>query len=99
MFTKKGDAAVLAKLADAPAQYRDIGERLHRVIRESAPELEPIVRWGLPFYAARASNHAVAAGVRSVVVGVGRYGSSLARRRRSLGGPEDGLVRLGSTLR
>jgi hypothetical protein len=50
MFTKKGDAAVLAKLGDAPAQYREIGERLHRIIRESAPSLEPIVRWGLPFY-------------------------------------------------
>jgi hypothetical protein len=50
MFTKKGDAAVLAKLGDGPAQYREIGERLHRIIRESAPSLEPIVRWGLPFY-------------------------------------------------
>jgi hypothetical protein len=51
MFTKKGgDAAVLAKLGDAPAQYREIGQRLHRIIRESAPSLEPIVRWGLQFY-------------------------------------------------
>jgi hypothetical protein len=47
MFTKKGgDAAVLAKLGDAPAQYGEIGQRLHRIIRESAPSLEPIVRWG-----------------------------------------------------
>ncbi|NEN04677.1 DUF1801 domain-containing protein [Diaminobutyricibacter tongyongensis] len=50
MFTKKGDAAVLAKLNEAPEQYREIGERLHSIIRESAPSLEPIVRWGLPFY-------------------------------------------------
>jgi len=50
MFTKKGDAAVLAKLGEAPTQYREIGERLHGIIRESAPSLEPIVRWGLPFY-------------------------------------------------
>src|SRR6478609_9107186 len=50
MFTKKGDAAVLSKLREAPAQYREIGERLHNIIRESAPSLEPIVRWGLPFY-------------------------------------------------
>lgn len=50
MFTKKGDAAVLAKLGEAPEQYRDIAERLHSVIREGAPSLEPIVRWGLPFY-------------------------------------------------
>jgi hypothetical protein len=50
MFTKKGDAAVLAKLGDAPAEYREIGKRLHAIIRESAPSLEPIVRWGLAFY-------------------------------------------------
>jgi hypothetical protein len=50
MFTKKGDAAVLTKLGEAPAQFREIAERLHRIIRESAPSLEPIVRWGLPFY-------------------------------------------------
>ena len=50
MFTKKGDAAVLAKLGEAAVPYREIGERLHAIIRESAPSLEPIVRWGLPFY-------------------------------------------------
>jgi len=50
MFTKKGDAAVLAKLGNAPEKYRDIGERLHKIIRENAPSLEPVVRWGLPFY-------------------------------------------------
>jgi hypothetical protein len=50
MFTKKGDAAVIAKLGEAPAQYREIGQRLHGLIRENAPSLEPIVRWGLPFY-------------------------------------------------
>ena len=50
MFTKKGDAAVLAKLGNTPEQYREIGERLHQIIRESAPSLKPIVRWGIPFY-------------------------------------------------
>ena len=50
MFTKKGDAAVLAKLAEAPAPYGEIGQRLHGLVRENAPSLEPIVRWGLPFY-------------------------------------------------
>jgi hypothetical protein len=50
LFAKKGDAAVLAKLAEAPAQHREIGERLHRIIRDSAPSLEPVVRWGLVFY-------------------------------------------------
>ncbi len=50
MFAKKGDAAVLANLSGAAAPYREIGERLHAIIRETAPTLEPVVRWGLPFY-------------------------------------------------
>lgn len=50
MFTKKGDAAVLTKLSRAPEPYRDIAQRLHHIIRESAPSLEPVVRWGLAFY-------------------------------------------------
>lgn len=50
MFTKKGDKAVLGKLDDAPAQYQDIGRRLHAIVRESAPSLQPVVRWGLAFY-------------------------------------------------
>jgi hypothetical protein len=50
MFTKKGDAAVLAKLGEAPAEYAEIGRRLHALVRENAPSLEPVVRWGLPFY-------------------------------------------------
>ena len=50
MFTKKGDEAVMAKIDDAPEPYREIGTRVHQIIRERAPSLEPIVRWGLPFY-------------------------------------------------
>lgn len=50
MFKKKGDDAVLAKLGDAPAPFGEIGQRLHRIITDSGPELEPVVRWGLAFY-------------------------------------------------
>jgi len=50
LFSKKGDDAALAKLREAPAPYAEIGERLHAIIRENAPTLEPVVRWGLPFY-------------------------------------------------
>ena len=50
MFKRKGDEAVLAKLGDAPAPFDEIGRRLHRIITESGPELEPVVRWGLAFY-------------------------------------------------
>ncbi|GAA1405703.1 hypothetical protein AUR04nite_15980 [Glutamicibacter uratoxydans] len=50
MFAKKGDSAVLAKLNAAPSPYKEIGQRLHEIIKESAPELEPVLRWGIPFY-------------------------------------------------
>jgi hypothetical protein len=50
MFKRKGEAAVLAKLGDAPAPFNEIGQGLHRIIVESGPELEPVVRWGLAFY-------------------------------------------------
>lgn len=50
LFTKKGDDAALDKIRKAPAPYGEIGERLHAIVRESAPSLEPVVRWGLPFY-------------------------------------------------
>lgn len=50
MFAKKGDSAVLAKLNAAPSPYKEIGQRLHEITKESAPELEPLLRWGIPFY-------------------------------------------------
>lgn len=50
VFTKKGEAAVLANIASMPPQHRELAERLHRVIRENGPSLEPVVRWGLAFY-------------------------------------------------
>ena len=50
MFKRKGDAAVLAKLDAAPAPYDRIGRRLHEIVTETAPSLEPVVRWGMPFY-------------------------------------------------
>lgn len=50
MLKKKGDDAALAKIAQAPEPYREIGERLHRIIRDRAPSLEAEVRWGIPFY-------------------------------------------------
>ena len=50
IFGKKGDDAVHNKLSAAPAPYGQIALRLHELVSESAPALEPIVRWGLPFY-------------------------------------------------
>ena len=82
---RKGDAAVLAKLGDAPVQYREIGERLHAIIRESAPALEPIVRCGLPFYVKdgkdvcyiKPDKHFIAFGFAEVVNPARENGSSM----------------------
>jgi hypothetical protein len=51
--TNKADAeaAVLAKIAAMPARYRAMGERLHALIRLSAPVLRPKLFYGMPGYA------------------------------------------------
>jgi hypothetical protein len=46
-----GLAAVLAKIAQMPAPYRAMGERLHEIITSSAPELTPRTWYGMPAYA------------------------------------------------
>ncbi len=48
----KADAevAVLAKIAEMPAPFRGISERLHHIIMKSAPRLTPRVRYGMPWY-------------------------------------------------
>lgn len=43
--------AVLAKLAELPQPDRAIGERLHAVVRASAPDLTPRLWYGMPAYA------------------------------------------------
>src|SRR6266849_5579857 len=46
-----GESAVLAKIAAMPAPYRAIGERLHAIIKASAPALSPRLWYGMPAYA------------------------------------------------
>ncbi len=46
-----GDDAVLATIAAMPEQDRAIGERLHAIIRASAPELTAKLWYGQPAYA------------------------------------------------
>jgi hypothetical protein len=46
-----GESAVLAKIAAMPGPYRAMGERLHAVIKASAPDLSPKVWYGMPGYA------------------------------------------------
>jgi hypothetical protein len=46
-----GESAVLANIAAMPAPYRVMGERLHAIIKASAPVLSPRLWYGMPAYA------------------------------------------------
>ncbi len=46
-----GEGAVLAKIAEMPAPDRALGERLHAIIKASAPALSPRLWYGMPAYA------------------------------------------------
>jgi uncharacterized protein YdhG (YjbR/CyaY superfamily) len=46
-----GERAVLAKLAEMPQPDRAMGERLHAIIKASAPALSPRTWYGMPAYA------------------------------------------------
>jgi uncharacterized protein YdhG (YjbR/CyaY superfamily) len=46
-----GESDVLAKIADMPDADRTMAERLHELIKEAAPELEPRTYYGMPAYA------------------------------------------------
>jgi hypothetical protein len=46
-----GEAAVLAKIAEMPEPDRVMGERLHAIIKASAPALSPRLWYGMPAYA------------------------------------------------
>jgi uncharacterized protein YdhG (YjbR/CyaY superfamily) len=45
------ESAVLAKIADLPQPERAMAERLHAIIKASAPELAPRLWYGMPAYA------------------------------------------------
>src|SRR5467141_262606 len=46
-----GESAVLEKIAEMPEPDRAMGERLHAVIKASAPALSPSLWYGMPAYA------------------------------------------------
>ncbi len=48
---KDEEPAVLAKIAELPQPDRDLAERVHRIIRASAPGLAPKLWYGMPAYA------------------------------------------------
>jgi len=45
------ESAVLAKIAAMPEPDRAMGERLHAIIRATAPDLSPRLWYGMPAYA------------------------------------------------
>src|SRR5438552_5106493 len=45
------ESAVLAKIAEMPEPDRSLGERLHAIIKASAPALSPRLWYGMPAYA------------------------------------------------
>jgi uncharacterized protein YdhG (YjbR/CyaY superfamily) len=45
------ESAVLAKIAEMPEPDRAMGERLHAVVKASAPALSPRLWYGMPAYA------------------------------------------------
>ena len=46
-----GESDVLAKIAEMPDQDRAMAERLHALIKASAPDLSPRTWYGMPAYA------------------------------------------------
>ena len=46
-----GESEVLAKIAELPEPDRGLAERIHAIVKESAPELEPKTWYGMPAYA------------------------------------------------
>lgn len=49
--TADGDTAVLANIAAMPEPDRALGERLHAIVKASAPTLVPKLWYGMPAYA------------------------------------------------
>jgi uncharacterized protein YdhG (YjbR/CyaY superfamily) len=46
-----GESAVLAKIAEMPEPDRGMAERLHAIVKASAPSLSPKTWYGMPAYA------------------------------------------------
>src|SRR6266508_2296224 len=46
-----GESAVLAKIAEMPEPDRAMAERLHAIVKASAPALSPRTSYGMPAYA------------------------------------------------
>ncbi len=49
-----GEGALLAKIAEMPGPDRTLAERIHAIVKATAPELTPKTWYGMPAYANRA---------------------------------------------
>lgn len=47
---EEDEITVLAKIAATPEQYRTMGERIHALIKNSAPDISPRLWYGMPTY-------------------------------------------------
>lgn len=48
---KDGEADLLEKIAEMPEEDRVIAERIHQIVKSTAPELQPRTLYGMPAYA------------------------------------------------
>jgi uncharacterized protein YdhG (YjbR/CyaY superfamily) len=46
-----GESELLAKIAEMPKADRVMGERIHAIVTDNAPDLEPKTWYGMPAYA------------------------------------------------
>ena len=51
-----GESDVLAKIAEMPEPDRSMGERIHAIVKASAPDLSPKTWYGMPAYANKDGN-------------------------------------------
>ena len=47
----EGERALLANVAEMPKSDRAMGERIHAIVTDNAPDLEPKTWYGMPAYA------------------------------------------------
>jgi uncharacterized protein YdhG (YjbR/CyaY superfamily) len=77
---EEAERALLAKVADMPEPDRIMGERIHALIKETAPELTPKLWYGMPAYY---RNGKVLCFFQAADKFKSRYATSASMRRRT----------------
>jgi len=86
---KAGASEVLAKIENFSDTYREVGLRLHKLITETAPNLQPRLWYGMPGYALRADGPVVVFFREDKYIS---FGLTEGTNLTELGSPQDGLV-------